>query len=100
VLAEFVRAGAYGCRSVNETPAPSQERLGLPFSSLHARRFQSRHFVFKPQTVDPTPPKTEALPGGYDYVIVNGAVVIDQEQNTPALCQVAPWRGHASTLST
>jgi N-acyl-D-aspartate/D-glutamate deacylase len=100
-LAEFVRAEKHlqlpeAIRKMTSFPA---QRLGLPDRGLLRDGFKADVVIFDPATVrtDATREDPKHYPVGINYVIVNGKVVIDHDENTGALPGRALRRGHVST---
>ena len=101
VLAEFVRAEKHlrlpeAIRKMTSFPA---QRLGIPDRGVLRDGFRADIVVFNPDTV-----KTHATredphhyPVGIEFVIVNGQVVIERDENTGALPGRALRRGRATT---
>ena len=101
VLAEFVRAEQHlklpeAIRKMTSFPA---QRLGLPDRGILRDGFKADITVFNPNTVKAlaTKENPKQYPTGIDYVIVNGQLVIDNNQNTNALPGRALRRGRPST---
>ena len=99
VLAEFVRAEKHmelpeAIRKMTSFPA---QRLGLPDRGLLRDGFKADIVVFNPDTVKTRSTREDPkhYPVGIDYVIVNGKVVIDHDQNTGALPGRALRRGRS-----
>ena len=99
VLAEFVRAERHlrlpeAVRKMTSFPA---QRLGLPDRGLLRDGFKADIVVFDPETVKApaTKEQPKQYPVGIEYVIVNGQVVIERDENTGALPGRALRRGRA-----
>lgn len=97
VLAEFVRAEKHlrlpeAIRKMTSFPA---QRLGLPDRGLLRDGFKADIVIFNPDTVktDATRENPKQYPVGIEYVLVNGQVVIEREENTGALPGRALRRG-------
>ena len=101
VLAEFVRAEKHlrlpeAIRKMTSFPA---QRLGLPDRGLLRDGFKADIVVFDPATVKThaTREDPKHYPVGIEYVVVNGRVVIEHDENTGVLPGRALRRGHGST---
>jgi N-acyl-D-amino-acid deacylase len=97
VLSEYVRKERRlglneAIRKMTSFPA---QRLGVPDRGILRDGMKADIVIFDPDTVEALsqPGNLRAFPRGIDYVIVNGAVVIDKGSNTGALPGRALRRG-------
>ena len=101
ILAEYVREEKqmslpYAIRKMTSFPA---QRLGIPDRGLLRDGMKADITVFNPNNVKAPATRTDPkqFPIGIEYVIVNGAVVVDRGSHTGALAGRVLRHGRAST---
>ena len=100
ILSEYVREEnqmslANAVRKMTSFPA---QRLGIPDRGILRDGFKADITVFHPKNVKAPATRTEPkqFPIGIEYVIVNGAVVVDKGEHTGVLAGRALKHGRSS----
>ncbi len=101
ILAEYVREEKRMVlpEAIRKMTSYAAQRLGIPDRGTLMNGKKADIVIFNPDTVKSPATRTQPkqFPIGIDYVIVNGAVVIDDGEHTGALAGRAVRRGRAST---